>query len=68
LERNKIKYDKYIADIDDESAVVDWEGAFGWEGEGTEEMSAAGYQEGQTATNPDTGEKIIVRGGKWESL
>lgn len=26
------------------------------------------YQEGQTATNPNTGEKMIFRGGKWQAL
>lgn len=26
------------------------------------------YQEGQTATNPTTGAKIIFRGGKWQTL
>ena len=27
-----------------------------------------GYKEGQTATNPTTGAKIIFRGGKWQTL
>ncbi len=26
------------------------------------------YQEGQTATNPKTGEKLIFRGGKWQKM
>lgn len=29
---------------------------------------AGGYKEGQTATNPTTGAKIIFRGGKWQTL
>ena len=26
------------------------------------------YQEGQTATNPNTGERLIFRGGKWQKI
>lgn len=32
---------------------------------GTQDAPAAAPQEGDTATNPQTGEKIIFRGGKW---
>jgi hypothetical protein len=34
----------------------------------TETPRASGVQEGQTATNPQTGEKIIFRGGQWQPL
>ena len=27
-----------------------------------------GYQEGQTATNPQTGERLILRGGEWQKM
>lgn len=32
------------------------------------EQSAAQYTEGQTATNPQTGERLVFRGGQWQTL
>lgn len=33
-----------------------------------ETIQVGNYEEGQTATNPTTGAKIIFRGGKWQTL
>lgn len=32
------------------------------------QTAGQGYKEGQTATNPKTGQKIVYRGGKWQNL
>ena len=37
-------------------------------GTGTAKEASSGFKEGQTATNPKTGEKMIVRGGKWQKM
>lgn len=37
-------------------------------GEEDKEMSASGYREGATATNSETGQRIVVRDGKWQPL
>ena len=31
-------------------------------------VDKSGIQEGQTATNPKTNEKMIYRGGKWQKI
>ena len=35
-------------------------------GNGGSQAAAGGIQEGATATNPQTGQKITFRGGKWQ--
>lgn len=37
-------------------------------GEKATNLSASGYSEGATATNPTTGERIVVKDGQWQPL
>lgn len=34
----------------------------------TRENKSSSYKEGQTATHPETGQRMILRGGKWQEL
>ena len=49
--------------IDPANVIVDFKGA----AEETEETEETAIAEGTTATNPNTGEKLIFRGGQWQA-
>jgi hypothetical protein len=48
------------------AALTDTASSFGTKK--AEKADAAAYAEGQTATNPKTGEKMVFKGGKWQKM